>query len=419
VLAADFELAPAALHAAAADRPVTSAPLRAPQRFDLVGLRWSSGGAAPVVRVRVRRDGHAWSRWFNLAPGDSGPRASDPLWTGGADVVQYRLSHAVRGLRLHFVNARGTPPRLRAAAASGQPDVISRSSWSGHGQCRPRHRPLLGQVEVAFIHHTDTATSYSRGDVPAMILAICRYHRDSNGWDDIGYNFLVDRFGRVWTGRAGGIDKAVVGAQTAGFNSESTGIANLGTFQSTPQTGAAIHAMARLIRWKLPLHGTPLKPSGHTTLVSVGSPDGGYPAGATLRLRRIAGHRNAFPTDCPGNALYAQLPGLREEVGSIAPRPAGPRATVTLERPPEQIAHGRLHVRGTIAPRKRYVTAYLERRAHGRWNAYSRTILPVDGTAFDEKLTVVDPGRYKVYVRFAGDSKVGFARSAGFRVQAG
>ncbi|MFL5782583.1 MAG: N-acetylmuramoyl-L-alanine amidase, partial [Thermoleophilaceae bacterium] len=406
------------LHAAGADRPVLSAPVRAPRRFDLVGLRWRSGhGAPPVVRVRVRRDGDGWSRWFRLAPGDSGPRASDPLWTGGANLVQYRLSHAVRGLRLHFVSTRGAPPRLHAAAASGQPDVVSRSSWSGHGQCRPRHRPLLGQVEVAFVHHTDTATSYSRGDVPAMILAICRYHRDSNGWDDIGYNFLVDRFGRVWAGRAGGIDKAVVGAQTAGFNSESTGIANLGTFDSTGQTEAAIRAMARLIRWKLPLHGT--RTSGHATLVSVGSPDGGYPAGKALRLNRIAGHRNAFPTDCPGDALYAQLPGLRDMTGSLEPQPAGPRATLTLERPPAELSGGRLHVKGTIAPRKRYVTAFVDRRSHGRWRAYSRTILPVADRAFDEKLTVADRGRYHVYVRFAGDSKVGFARTAGYPFRVG
>jgi hypothetical protein len=415
VLAADFELAPAALHAAAADRPVTSRPIRAPRRFDLVGLRWRAGGRAPVVRVRVRRDGDAWTHWFRLAPGDSGPHASDPLWTGGADVVQYRLSHAVRGLRLHFVNARGRP-RLHAARAVDDHGVIGRSSWSGHGQCTPRHRPLLGQVEVVFVHHTDTATSYSRDDVPAMILAICRYHRESNGWDDIGYNFLVDRFGRVWAGRAGGIDKAVVGAQTAGFNGESTGIANLGTFQSTRQTDAAIRAMARLIRWKLPLHGA--RTSGHATLVSVGSPDGGYPAGATLRLDRIAGHRDAFATDCPGAALYAQLPGLRDMVGQIAPQPASPRAVLTLERPPEQLPGHRLRVRGTIAPRKRYVTAFVDGRAHGRWHAYARTILPVAGRTFDEKLTVPDDGRYHVYVRFAGDSKVGFARTAGrqFRV---
>jgi hypothetical protein len=329
--------------------------------------------------------------------------------------VQYRLSHAVRGLRIHFVNARGTPPRLRAAAASGQPDVISRSSWSGHGQCRPRHRPLLGQVEVAFIHHTDTATSYSRGDVPAMILAICRYHRDSNGWDDIGYNFLVDRFGRVWEGRAGGVDRAVVGAHTEGFNTESTGIANLGTFDAQRQTSAAIRAMARLIRWKLPLHGT--RSYGHTTVISFGGSTNRFPEGAPVKLNRVSGHRDATATDCPGDVLYGQLPDLRDRIGEVVPAPAEPPATLTLHQPPDHARSGhRVHVTGRIEPKRRNVTVHVDRRAGGHWRPFGRTLIDVAGHAFDDKVDVGDAGLYRVYVQWGGDARAGAARSAVYRV---
>ena len=106
-------------------------------------------------------------------------------------------------------------------------------------------------MQAAFVHHTVTANDYSRAQVPAAILGICRFHRNTNGWNDIGYNFLVDKYGRICEGRAGGVDEAVVGAQAQGYNSQTTGIANLGTFTSVPAEDAAIGAMARLIAWKL------------------------------------------------------------------------------------------------------------------------------------------------------------------------
>ncbi|HKP92235.1 MAG TPA: N-acetylmuramoyl-L-alanine amidase [Thermoleophilaceae bacterium] len=410
MLATDFELTPGSLHAAGADRPVVSAPVRAPRRFDLVGLRWRSGGPTPVVRLRVRRDGGDWSRWFRLAPGDSGPRASDPLWTGGSDVVQYQLSRPVAGLKLRFVKASGSPA-IRAAAADRH-GVISRGKWTGHGGCRPRVKPEYGTVDVAFIHHTVNANTYSKSDVPSMILAICRYHRDSNGWNDIGYNFVVDRFGRVWEGRQGGIDQAVIGAHTLGVNSYSTGIANLGTFDTSGQTGPALDAMEDLIRWKLPLHGA--HPSGHVTLLS-----GEFGSGRPIGLRRISGHRDAYATECPGAALYAQIPDLRERMANLDPAPPETRAAIALDRPPEQLGAGRrLHVTGTIAPAARYVMAVVDRRSGDRWVPYGRAVIGTgDAGAFDQKLELERGARYRVYVRYGGSSKLGYARSAGFQVR--
>jgi hypothetical protein len=349
----EFELAPGADSTTSTPRgEVVSDPLRAPKRFDLVGLTWD-GDKEPAIQVRVRQAGEGWGRWTHVpAHPDGGPDpgtseksaegVSAPVWAGEADYVQYRLSRPVPKLRLEFVNASGTATAadrarssvlgaltgagqavtgLLSAEADPQPTINSRSSW-GASECPPRQAASHGSVKASFVHHTaPEANTYTASQVPAMILSICRYHRNTNGWDDIGYNFLVDKYGRLWEGRAGGIDKAVIGAHTRGYNSESTSVANLGTNTSVQATSASLDAMAKLIRWKLPHHGQPTE--GTVALTSAGGSGNRYPAGTRVNFNRISGHRDGNSTECPGNALYAQLPDLRRR--SDRP-PAAPRS---------------------------------------------------------------------------------------------
>ena len=96
-----------------------------------------------------------------------------------------------------------------------------------------------------------TANDYGPEDSAGIVLGIARFHRNSNGWNDIGYNFLVDKYGQIFEGRAGGIDQPIVGAQAQGYNSVSTGVSCLGTFTSVAQTPAGMDALARVIGWKL------------------------------------------------------------------------------------------------------------------------------------------------------------------------
>lgn len=356
--AVDFELAPHGASAAASGR-IVSRPLRAPRRFSLVGFRWR-GSVEPAIHVRVRQAGHRWTRWLKLPGAPDGapdPRSgeargahgeSSPVWVGSANWVQYKLSRPVPGLRLHFVrvNRHGwrAPHALRAQA--GQPPIEPRSTWDPANQCPPRTAPQYGDVQVAFIHHTVSLNDYQPADVPSIILGICRYHRNSNGWNDIGYNFLVDKFGTLWEGRAGGIDQPVVGAQAQGFNSQSTGIANIGTFDDVPETDAAMNSMAALIRWKLPLTGAPT--AGATTLVSAGGSDNRYSAGTRVPLDRVSGHRDVDATDCPGVDLYAQLPTLRSMVGSVAPVKQRTRIAAAFQ-PPLLVFPHTTQIAGTLA----------------------------------------------------------------------
>ncbi|HEY1357207.1 MAG TPA: peptidoglycan recognition protein [Thermoleophilaceae bacterium] len=351
----DFALAPATQSASQALRPG--------KHFNLVGMRWRGGGR-PAVKMRTRLGDGRWTPWVEVSeytedapdPGRGEPEVhglSMPVWVGEADQVQYRLSRPVPGLRLHFVNVLGTTTaadrlrtRLRRAAnvavasvaglfrgrsaeaAEPKPAIKSRKSWDPHNKCPPRQAPDYGVVKAAFIHHTVSANDYSRDEVPSIILGICDYHRNSNGWNDIGYNFLVDKYGTTWEGRAGGEDQAVVGAQAQGYNAQSTGIANLGTFSSVQQTPAALSAIARLIRWKLPLSGVPT--SGSTTLVSAGGETNKYSTGTHVRVKRVSGHRDVDATECPGNALYAQLPQLRQMVGNLPAAGAGTSLQASL-----------------------------------------------------------------------------------------
>jgi hypothetical protein len=325
-----------ALAAAAGWR--TTGVLRAPRRFDLAGVRWRSGDHAEV-QLRARRRGGRWTAWTGLpAAADHGPDAgraaagTEPAWTGPADELQLRIRGRARGLRVRFVHAgpaaRAVARRRRLAAAAPKrrarrPIIIPRAEW-GAAAVPPRTAPSYGQVLLAFVHHTVTAADYGPEDSAAMVLGIARYHRDTNGWNDIGYNFLVDKYGQIFEGRAGGIDQAIVGAQAQGWNSVSTGVACLGTFTDVSQTEAGMDALARLIGWKLSLHGVPVQ--GQVTAISAGGEANRYPAGHAVVFERISGHRDGDATSCPGEALYAQLPALRARAAGHA----GPLAGLSM-----------------------------------------------------------------------------------------
>jgi hypothetical protein len=346
-----------------------SAVLAAPGRFDLAGARWRGGRGGrggpedPRVELRGRRRGGAWSPW-TAAPllhghAPDGGRAApgtDGVWFGGADLVQIRLSAPLEGLRLHFVNASGTATasaraasrawrrrraqaaaRPTAEAAGAAPAINPRKAWDPHDQCHPREKPLYGAVALAFVHHTVSANDYAPEDSAGIVLSVGLYHRNTNGWNDIGYNFLVDRYGQVFEGRAGGVTKAVTGAHAQGFNYTSTGVANIGTFDAVGQTAKGLAVLSKLIAWKLALHGTPR--AGTVRVVSEGGATNRYPSGTPVTLHRVSGHRDVDATDCPGEDLYAELPRLRAMVQG---RQSSQAATsVTLLPPAAPVRYGR------------------------------------------------------------------------------
>ncbi|MFD9129695.1 peptidoglycan recognition protein [Kitasatospora sp. NPDC059571] len=222
--------------------------------------------------------------------------------------------------------ALALPPSFPVPAA---PPIVPRSAWQAEPP--PSAVQYDRAVRAAFIHHTDDRNSYREQDVPDILRAIHHDHLANRGWDDIGYNFLVDRFGTVYEGRVGGIDRPVVGAHTMGFNRETVGIAAIGTYSAgvdVPEPVVA--AIAGLVAWKLGSYGTDAH--GQYELTSTSS-DSRFPASSRHAFNAVSGHRDAYCTLCPGEALYALLPQITDRAADLQ-RAAGAGTGPHPQAPP-------------------------------------------------------------------------------------
>ena len=208
------------------------------------------------------------------------------------------------------------PGALTTAAAltAPQPEIYSRAQWGADERMRDKGSLRYGTIKAGFVHHTVNANNYTAEQVPAIMRGIYAYHTQSRGWSDVGYNFLVDRFGRIWEGRYGGVDKAVVGAHTLNYNEQSFAMSAIGNFETAQPTSAMLDAYGRLFAWKLGLHGV----AASTTGITMNG----------KRFNAINGHRDADSTACPGKNLYAKLATIRQLAtsyqGTATPKPPPP-----------------------------------------------------------------------------------------------
>ena len=303
--------------------PNTFAPDSEVARFTLAGVQWRGPGR---VFLRTRSSTGKWSQWHPGAPeGEDGPDANsreatapgwtagNPLWVGPSNAIEARAIGRVSRIRAHLVWSPETriPYRLPVAAVS--PAIVPRLSWGADESIRRGPPTYAADVRFSIIHHTAGSNGYTRSEAPAIVKAIQLYHVQGNGWNDIGYNFLVDRFGTVYEGRFGGIDRNVVGAHALGFNTGSVGIALIGTYGSTQPSKAAQDAIARLVAWRLDL--AHVDPTGFLTAISGGSER--YASGIPVVLSAISGHRDTGFTECPGDALHAKLGALAASARAI------------------------------------------------------------------------------------------------------
>ena len=257
---------------------------------------------------------------------------------------------------------------LRASTVTPRPRIFSRAQWGADERMRDPGSLRYYEVHAGFVHHTVNANDYTRDEVPGIIRSIYAYHTRSLGWSDIGYNFLVDRFGRIWEGRYGGVDRAVVGAHTLGYNDYAFAMSAIGNFELTRPRRAMLQAYGRLFAWKLSLHG-----------VSAGSRRQRL-GGSTFRA--INGHRDAGQTACPGRYLYDRLPAIRRLAAEAQLGWAGRerRTDVAASGHPDLVLRRAEDKTGWVLPTGGLLRLARPARISGGWSG-SETVLSPDLTS--------------------------------------
>lgn len=376
--------------AVGAPTTVTSQPEQV-DGFGAVGVTWAGGQelGEDAITLKVRtRTGETWSEWTEMeyhdehAPDPASPDAAtarpgtEPLFVGDVDDVQVSVATTEGALPEDLSLALVEPGEAEAteeedpalegpdldgattdapqAAGDGamelaakkvtKPTIFSRAQWGADEKIRDKSSLSYGTISAGFVHHTVNANNYTEAQVPGIIRSIYAYHVKSRGWSDIGYNFLVDRFGRIWEGRFGGVDRPVIGAHTLGYNQYSFAMSAIGNFETVQPSDAMLKAYGSLFAWKLSLHG--VDPASMRQRVG------------SRTFAAINGHRDAGSTACPGKYLYAKIPTIRtyaKNAGTVTPPPVTtsapqPKSNLAGSKYPDLIARNASDGRAYVIP---------------------------------------------------------------------
>ncbi len=297
--------------------PTRGAVVEVEAGVTVLGLRWD--GSSPVVpALRVREVGEGWSGWEPMAtvvePGGEGAATEGTLVVGAAQ-VQVQLAGAAAGDAV--LEAWTTSPTAAdaeaVAALTGSEGLAvgTRRDWGADEALRGTHprelvaaNPKLGVT----VHHTAGSNAYTAEQVPAVLRAIYGYHAQTLGWGDVGYGLLVDRFGRAWEGRAGGVDENIQLAHATGMNRDWQGISVIGDHDAVDVPAEVMSTLASLTAFTLDTHGADVEGEVEYSNRTLGW---------TRTLPVVHGHEDVMATLCPGFRLYSRLPELRLMVAGL------------------------------------------------------------------------------------------------------
>lgn len=319
--------APAAASAADVSMTVRDVPLGSrslqaaatPGPFDMLAVHWRGSG---TVSFRTQSAHGVWTSWQD-ADADTGPDPDSTeahpgwhdgslAWVGGSVRAAFRTQGNVTGLKAYYVSSKPGRTPHRGLAIAGSPAIVARTEWAADTKIVTVKPVISPTLQLAIIHHTASTNAYTPAQAAAIVRGIQLYHVQGNHWNDIGYNFLIDRYGTIYEGRGGGIDQNVVGAHSLGFNDGTVGIALIGDFQNAQPTDAMQQALVKLLAWRLDIaHVDPLS---KVTYVSGGNLK--FKKGTKVTLNAISGHTDTYLTDCPGTDVESRLPTIAAAVAA-------------------------------------------------------------------------------------------------------
>lgn len=327
--------------------------------FSLVALTGDLAGTS--TRLRAKRPDGSWGPWYQTeyetaapdaagsgppAGATEGPRGTDPVFVGTTTTVQIAVTRPLdapvtrppapapsetkdlgytpaskelpfgQNISAILISPPQAPAQTQWTPPSGvvmpgqAPPIISRAEWGADESLRCGSPQYDNGIRAAVVHHTAGSNDYSPLESAGIVKAIYTYHSKTLGWCDIAYNALVDKYGQVFEGSAGGLTKAVEAFHTGGFNRNTWGVSMIGNFDDVPPTPIQLRTVGRLLGWRLGLDN--VDPKGAVQLESAGSHYTTFPAGSVATLPTIFTHRDVGNTDCPGNAAYALMDEIRD-----------------------------------------------------------------------------------------------------------
>ena len=268
-------------------------------------LSWAEGSSVERARYRYTNQRGRLGKWREWSLSNEAGKRASRLITLPASARRVEVNIVSTGaVRLSSTayaktpTARPVPPGSVAstgACACPAPAVVTRDAWCPNGDCDPVAAPTPVQPRHLIVHHSGAQVAGT--DYALVVRAIRDYHVNTNGWDDIGYNFLIAPDGTTYRGRGA----TAQGAHFCGANSGTLGICLLGNFDDTQVTAPAIDALTNLGSFLgCDLSIDPYTEQGHE------------PSGKTLP--GLAGHFEGCSTECPGEALTELLPTLRAAI---------------------------------------------------------------------------------------------------------